>query len=102
MDSLSVGKKYLISGLILLSGLAAWGLTPFIQEIRASFQTSGAVSQSSQAHGEHQVYQMLADRPRMAAYSTRQGEVRRINSQDSIWQWAVHAYGSTINGARIV
>jgi hypothetical protein len=53
------------------------------------------------AYGNRQVAQMLVDRPAMSAYTTRDGEERRVTEKDWIWQWAAAHYGQMINGERV-
>lgn len=97
----SLSKRYLISGLILISGLTALGSILVIQDIRASFEISDVSFQNCQGYGNCQVQQMLKDRPRMATYTNHQGKKQQLTSQDSIWNWASQVYGATINGSKI-
>lgn len=52
-------------------------------------------------HGNRQVTQMLADRPAMAEFVTRENVRCKINSQADIWKWAAEAYGKKVNGGCI-
>ncbi len=53
------------------------------------------------AWGQSQVAAMLADRPQMALVTTVDGSIRKLNSRDPIWMWAVEQFSEELAGGRV-